>query len=77
MVDQLDELKSVHVNFINKKLAEPLLLDINGTIAPYEVNAKYLGMTLTAKLRWEVHVKKENSELGLKYKWKKFQFVNT
>jgi hypothetical protein len=30
--------------------------------------AKYLGMTLNAKLRWKMHVKEKREELGLIYK---------
>lgn len=65
---KLNELKSIHVNFTNKRLVNPPSLDINGTIVPYENNAKYLGMTLDAKLRWKEHVKKKRTELGLKYR---------
>jgi hypothetical protein len=34
----------------------------------YSQAAKYPGMTLDAKLRWTVHVKKKREELDLKYK---------
>jgi hypothetical protein len=36
-------------------------------VVPYENTAKYLGMTLDAKLRWKPHVKKKKEELELKY----------
>lgn len=65
---QLNEQKSIHINFTNKLLKDPPALDLNGTIVPYENNAKYLGMTLDAKLRWKEHVKKKKAELGLKYR---------
>lgn len=65
---KLNELKFIHVNFSNKKLAEPIRLNINGTLVPYQTNAKYLGMTLDAKLRWKEHVKKKRMELNIKYK---------
>jgi hypothetical protein len=37
-------------------------------IIPHSQTAKYLGMTLDAKLGWKVHVKKKREELGLKYR---------
>ena len=65
---KLNELKSIQINFTNKKLPEPFPLYINGTIVSYSMNAKYLGMTLDAKLRWKEHVKKKKIELNLKYR---------
>lgn len=65
---KLNELKSVQVNYTNKKTADPHLIEINGTIIPYSTNAKYLGMNLDIKLRWKEHVKKKRTELNLKYK---------
>jgi hypothetical protein len=41
---------------------------MNGKPIPHSQTAKYLGMTLDAKLRWKVHVKKKREELGLKYR---------
>jgi hypothetical protein len=41
---------------------------MNGKTIPHSQTAKYLGMTLDAKLRWKVHVKKKREELGIKYK---------
>lgn len=40
-----------YMEFINKRLANPLL----GTIVSYELNTKYLGMTLDAKLSYRQH----------------------
>jgi hypothetical protein len=41
---------------------------MNGKTILHSQTAKYLGMTLDAKLRWKVHVKKQREELGLKYR---------
>jgi hypothetical protein len=41
---------------------------MNGKTNPHSLTAKYLGMTLDAKLRWKVHVKKKREELDLKYR---------
>jgi hypothetical protein len=41
---------------------------MNGKIIPHSPTTKYLGMTLDAKLRWKVHVKKKREELDLKYR---------
>ena len=63
-----NELKSVHINFTNKKITDPILLEMNGTIVPHETSAKYFGMTLDTKLRWKEHIKKKRAELDLKYR---------
>lgn len=63
---KLNESKSVHVNFTNKKF-EHIPIYINNQEVPHANTAKYLGMTLDAKLRWKAHVKKKREELGLKY----------
>lgn len=65
---KLNELKSSHVNFTNKRWSNPPTLNISGTVVPFENKAKYLGMTLDTKLRWKEHVKKKRAELGLKYR---------
>lgn len=64
---KLNECKSVHINFTNKKPQyHPVF--INNKVIPYENTAKYLGMTLDAKLRWKAHVKKKRDELELRYR---------
>jgi len=60
-------IKSTHVNFTNRRCHHiPIIM--SGKTIPHSQTAIYLGMTLDAKLRWEVHVKKKREELGLKYK---------
>lgn len=62
---KLNSSKSVHVNFTNKVINyKPLYID--GVQIPYSNTAKYLGMTLDAKLHWKEHVKKKKEELQLK-----------
>jgi hypothetical protein len=64
---KLNEDKSIHVNFNNKRCHHiPIIM--NGKTIPHSQTAKYLGMTLDAKVRWKVHVKKKREVLGLKYK---------
>lgn len=64
---KLNETKSVHINFTNKRI-DHIPVRINNNLIPYSNTAKYLGITLDAKLRWKVHVKKKREELGLKYR---------
>lgn len=64
---KLNESKSVHVDFTNKLISyKPVY--INEQIVPYSNTAKYLGMTLDAKLRWKPHVKRKLEELKIKYR---------
>jgi hypothetical protein len=44
--------------FTNKRI-EHKPIYINHQVVPYENTAKYLGMTLDAKLRWKPHVRKK------------------
>lgn len=64
---RLNETKSVHVNFTNRKY-NYLSVRINNIAIPHANTAKYLGMTLDAKLRWKEHIKKKREELGLNTK---------
>ena len=64
---KLNELKSIHINFTNKRLRDPPTLEINGTKAPYENNAKYLGMNLDTKRRWKHHINKKRTEVDIRY----------
>jgi predicted GIY-YIG superfamily endonuclease len=63
---KLNETKSTHVDFTNKRITHKPLY-INNKVVPYADTAKYLGMTLDAKLRWKAHVKKKREELGIRY----------
>ena len=47
-------------------LQDSRLIDLK--VGVHSQTARYLGMTLDAKLRWKVHVKKKWEELGLKYR---------
>lgn len=64
---KMNETKSVHVDFTNRKL-DYFPLHLNGKTIPHANEAKYLGMTLDAKLRWKAHVKKKKAELVLKFR---------
>lgn len=64
---KLNDTKSVHVNFTNKK-TQNLPVYMNGNAIPYANTAKYLGFTLDAKLKWKEHVKKKVNELNLNFK---------
>lgn len=65
---KLNETKSVHVNFTLKKIENPPTVTLNSIEVPIRDKAKYLGMTLDTKLRWNEHVKIKRKELDLKYR---------
>nr|AMS38375.1 hypothetical protein [Bactrocera tryoni] len=62
----LNELKSIHINFTNKT-ATYIPLYIGNEVIPYSTSAKYLGLTLDAKLKWKEHIQRKVAELKLKY----------
>lgn len=62
---KLNESKSVHINFTNRKI-ENYKIFIGEQEIPYSNKVKYLGMTLDAKLNWKEHVKKKKDQLNLK-----------
>jgi hypothetical protein len=63
---KLNESKSVHIDFTNKIKQQPIF--INGAKVPYANIAKYLSMTLDAKLWWKEHIKKKRDELNIKFR---------
>ena len=65
---KLKEMKSIHVNVTNRKIITPLRLLLNSNTVPLENEAKYLGMTLDAKLLWNKHITKKKTELKFKYR---------
>ena len=62
---KLNHSKSVHVDFTNKSI-NPIKLYIDNNEIPHSNTAKYLGMTLDAKLHWKEHVKIKREELNIK-----------
>jgi hypothetical protein len=55
----LNESKSVHIIFKNKKIRQQLIFS-KGIKVLYASTAQYLGMTRDVKLRWKGHIKKKN-----------------
>jgi hypothetical protein len=64
---KLNETKSMYINFTNQKIDQRSIL-LNGVKIPPANTAKYLGMTLDAKLRWKAHIKKKQVELQIKFR---------
>lgn len=60
---KLNESKSQHINFTLKK-ESTLPITINQQVVPYSNSAKYLGMTLDAKLCWKEHIKIKRKQLN-------------
>jgi hypothetical protein len=56
---KFNESKSVHIDFTNEKIRQQPIFT-NSIKVPYANTAKYLGMTLDAKLQWKEHIKKKN-----------------
>jgi hypothetical protein len=55
---KLNEDKSTHVNFTNRRCHHiPIIM--NGKTIPHSQTVKCLGMKLDAKLCWKVHLKKK------------------
>lgn len=65
---KLNETKSVHVNFTLRRIENPPNVTLNNIEVPLDNKAKYLGMTLDAKLHWKEHIKIKRKELDLKYR---------
>ena len=62
---KLNESKSIHVDFSYKDIPQRCLYLDNNRI-PYSNSAKYLGITLDAKLRSKERVKKKKRSTGFK-----------
>jgi hypothetical protein len=67
MGNKSQRIKIVHIDFTNNKIKQQPIFII-GTKVPYANTAKYLGMTLDAKLRWKEHTKKKRDELNIKFR---------
>jgi hypothetical protein len=63
---KLNESKSIYIDFTIKKIRQQPIL-INATKVPYANTAKYLDVTLDAKLRWKERIKKKCDELNIKF----------
>lgn len=59
---KLNETESIHIRFTNKK-SQNTPIRINDDQVPYASSAQNLGITLDARLRWKVHVKKKREKL--------------
>ncbi|CAB0007164.1 unnamed protein product [Nesidiocoris tenuis] len=64
---KMNEMKSVHVDFTNKRI-DYLPLRLNAQVIPHANEAKYLGITMDARLRWKHHIKKKKVELTAKFR---------
>lgn len=65
---KLNDTKAVHINFTNKKLQEPPRLTMHGTVVPHQNSAKYLGMNLDVKVKWNEHIKIKIVDLRIRYR---------
>lgn len=65
---KLNDTKAVHINFTNKKLQYQPHLRMHGTIIPHHNSAKYLGMNLDVKVKWNEHTKIKLAELRIRYR---------
>jgi hypothetical protein len=59
---KLNEAKSINVGFTNRKF-QHIPVTINIKFVPHLNKEKCLGMTLDAKLRWKIYVKKNANSL--------------
>lgn len=65
---KLNDSKAVHINFTNKRLKSTPNLVMNGTTIPHHNKAKYLGMNLDVKIKWNEHIKIKLAELRIRYR---------
>ena len=64
---KLNEDKSVFINFTNKKSIQQTI-KLNGTTLQAANTAKYLGITLDAKLHWKPHIKMKQQEMKIRFR---------
>ena len=63
----VNETKSTHITFTNKKITCPPV-SLNSKTIPNSNSVKYLGMHLDTRLTWKTHLDKKHTEINLKYK---------
>ena len=64
---KLNEDKSVYINFTNKNCKQMTMI-LNGMSLQAANTAKYLGMTLDAKLHWKTHIKMKQEEIKIRFR---------
>jgi hypothetical protein len=62
---RLNESKSVHIVFTNKKIEHRPIV-ISGKEIPNKSSVKYLGMHLNIRLKWKEHIKAKKDHLNIK-----------
>lgn len=63
---KVNEEKSIHVTFTNRKETCPPVL-LNNKLIPQKEEVKYLGMHLDRRLTWHKHIFTKRKQLGIKF----------